>query len=152
MRKLTSDVMLELHVPSFEEAKRFYGDLGFKVVWERKPKNREGFLVMRRDASVLNFYCGNEHVYEHIYFRRFPKNTKRGYAMEIIIPVDDIKKLYKQVVKKHKDKTTRPLKKRFTRPDFRMVDPFGFYLRFVERYDWVSGRDSKGKLLPGCKG
>lgn len=25
--------------------------------------------------------------------------------------------------------------------------PFGFYLRFVERYDWVHGRDSQGNKL-----
>jgi len=40
-----------------------------------------------------------------------------------------------------------PLQIRFDRLDFRMVDPFGFYLRFVERYNWVDGKDKEGNPL-----
>ncbi|MBI2641018.1 hypothetical protein HYW87_00255 [Candidatus Roizmanbacteria bacterium] len=29
-----------------------------------------------------------------------------------------------------------------------MVDPFGFYLRFVERYNWVDTRNSDGSPKP----
>ncbi len=147
MKKLVSDLMLELHVPDFELTKKFYRNLGFKVVWERRPKDRKGYMVMKRGDSILNFYCGNRHVYEQSYFRRFPKNTKRGYAVEIVIPDDDIKGLYKRVYKKYKNLVVEPLKKRFSRLDFRMIDPFGFYLRFVERYDWVHGRDKQGNFL-----
>lgn len=95
----------------------------------------------------MNFYCGNEHVYEQSYFRRFPKNTKRGYAVEIVLPHDSIKELYKKISKKYKNLIVEPLEKRFDKLDFRMVDPFGFYLRFVERYDWVNGRDKQGNKL-----
>ncbi|PIU76360.1 hypothetical protein COX95_02690 [bacterium CG_4_10_14_0_2_um_filter_33_32] len=147
MNKLVSDMMLELHVPDFELTKKFYGDLGFEVVWEKKPEERKGYMVMRNKGSILNFYCGNDHVFEQTYFRRFPKDTNRGYAVEIVIPHDDISALYKKVFNKYKNLVVEPLQIRFDRLDFRMVDPFGFYLRFVERYNWVDGKDKEGNPL-----
>ncbi len=149
MNKLTSDVIIELHVPDFELTKKFYGDLGFGVVWEKKPEGRKGYLVMKSvdGDSILNFYCGNEEVYNQTYFKRFPKETKRGYAVEIILPCNDIKGLYEKIQQKYKNQIVEPLIKRFNKLDFRMVDPFGFYLRFVERYDWLSGRDIEGNPL-----
>ena len=138
MAKLVSDILLELHVPDFKLTKKFYKDLGFKVVWEKKPNERKGYLVMRKGDSILNFYCGNNHVYEQTYFKRFPKTTKRGYAVEIVIPLDDIEGFYKKIYKKYKTKVVEPIRLHFHKQDFRMIDPFGFYLRFVERYDWVN--------------
>ena len=58
---LTTDVFVELHVPDFEKGKEFYGKLGFGVVWEREKVENKGYLVMRRGASVLNFFCGWAH-------------------------------------------------------------------------------------------
>ena len=142
-----TDIMLELHVPDFELTKKFYGDLGYRVIWEKKPEGRKGYMVMRNGDSILNFYCGNEHVYEQTYFRRFSKDTKRGYGVEIVIPLDDIKELYRKVEKKYKNQIVEPLMKRFDKLDFRMLDPFGFYLRFVERYDWVNKMDKEGNRL-----
>lgn len=136
-----------IHVPDFEVTKKFYGDIGFQVVWERKPEERKGYMVMRNGDSILNFYCGNEHVYEQPYFKRFPKETSRGYAVEIVIPCDDIKLIYEKVEQNYKENIVEPLMKRFDKLDFRMLDPFGFYLRFVERYDWVNGRDKEGNKL-----
>lgn len=144
MKRLLTDIQLELHIPDFEVAKKFYSDLGFLVIWEKKPEERNGYLVLKNGDSILNFYCGNEHVYEQTYFKRFPKETNRGYAVEIILPCDDIKKLYRKIDKKYKDQIVEPLMKRFDKLDFRMLDPFGFYLRFVERYDWVNDRDRAG--------
>ena len=148
MKSLQTDVMIELHVPSFETAKKFYGGLGFEVVWERPSvPTEEGYMVMRRDESILNFYSGTKKVHEHQYFSKFPKDTKRGYAVEIIIPILDINKFYEKVVSLYIDKITNPLTHKYMKPDFRMEDPFGFYLRFVEKYDWVHGRDNQGKPL-----
>ncbi len=147
MRKLTSDVLLELHVPDFRQTKKFYKELGFKVVWEIKPHGRKGYLVMRKGDSILNFYCGNKHVYEQTYFKRFSKSTKRGYGVEVIIPVDDIKPFYGKVFRKYPKQIIEKLKIRFSKWDFRMVDPFGFYLRFVERYDWVNIKVPKNKII-----
>lgn len=147
MQRLVSDVMIELHVPDFELAKKFYGDLGFEVVWERKPFEKKGYMVMRKGDTILNFFCGNENVYDQTYFKQFPKDTKRGYGVEIIIPLDDIEEFYKNVEQKYKKQIIEPLQKRYDKLDFRMLDPFGFYLRFVERYDWVNGRDKEGNKL-----
>jgi catechol 2,3-dioxygenase-like lactoylglutathione lyase family enzyme len=138
MEKLFSDILIELHVPDFQATKKFYKSLGFNIVWERKPNERKGYLVMKRGNSIINFYCGNGHVYEQSYFKTFPKNTKRGYAVEIIIPIDNIEPFYKKIYKRYKKNIVGQLKVRFLKPDFRMIDPFGFYLRFVERYDWVN--------------
>ncbi len=41
--------LIELHIPDFEVAKEFYGKLGFKVAWERKPEGFKGYLVLKRE-------------------------------------------------------------------------------------------------------
>ena len=50
-----SNILLELHVPDFEKVKDYYGKLGFKVVWERKPEGFKGYLIMRLEDNVLCF-------------------------------------------------------------------------------------------------
>jgi catechol 2,3-dioxygenase-like lactoylglutathione lyase family enzyme len=138
---METDVFLELHVPDFEKVIKFYTKLGFKIVWRS-----EDYLVIRRGESVLNFYGGSNKVYNQSYFKRFPKKTKRGYAVEIIVPIDDIKKFYKKI--KNFVKVVEPLKlKKWGRWDFRIEDPFGFYLRFTERYDWLNKLDKNQKEL-----
>jgi hypothetical protein len=37
--------------------------------------------------------------------------------------------------------------KKWGRRDFRIVDPFGFYLRITERYEWVGELDARQKKL-----
>lgn len=150
-----TDVMVELHVPSFAVAKKFYGKLGFKLVWERKPQPnrtdrfREGYMVMRQGQTILNFYCGTEDVYNHSYFKKWPKTSKRGYAVEIVLPIDNLQEFYRKVQKLFPKNIFQPPEKRFYFADFRMSDPFGFFIRFVDRYNWVDTRDKKGKPLPG---
>ncbi len=138
---MKTDVFLELHVPDFKKVIKFYSKLGFQIVWRS-----EDYLVMRRGGSVLNFYGGSYKVYEQSYFKKFPKKTKVGYALEIIIPIDDIKNFYRKV--KKYIKVVEPLKlKPWGRWDFRIEDPFGFYLRFTERYDWINEIDEKQREL-----
>lgn len=88
--------LLELHVPDFEKVKEFYGKLGFQVVWERKPEEKKGYLVIKRDENVLCFWPGNEYVEKQSYFQNFPSNTKRGYGVEIVIMTEDVENLYKK--------------------------------------------------------
>lgn len=147
MKELQSDILIELHVPDFGLAKDFYGSLGYGVVWEKKPQGREGYMVMRSGTSILNFYCGTDQVYEHSYFKQFPKDTPRGYGVEIIIPVTDIESFYGGYERLHPESVVSKLSKKYSHQDFRAVDPFGFYIRFVERYNWVDGRDSEGNKL-----
>lgn len=147
MPNLYSDVMLELHVPDFAPVKQFYGDLGYEVVWEKPAQKDKGYLVMRNGSSILNFYCGTSQVYEHEYFGKFPKDTTRGYGVEIVIPVDNIDELFVKLKVLHPQNIAAPLPGSHSHKDFRVVDPFGYYLRFVERYNWVEGRDKTGKPL-----
>lgn len=131
-----TDVIIELHVPDFDKVKDFYGKLGFAAVWEYPPKEQSGYLVMKRQNSILAFFCGNEEVYNHPYFKKFPKTTPRGYGVEIAIYVSDrqIEDLYKDVIDGlGKDCIVEPLSlKPWGSKDFRLIDPFGYYLCFRE--------------------
>lgn len=129
-----TDVILELHVPNFGVTKDFYGKLGFEVVWEREPDGFKGYLVMRMKDSVICFWAGNEDVYNHPYFKSFPKETKRGYGVEIVIFVDDIEKYYKQV-KQFANVVEELVTQPWGDKDFRVEDPFGYYLRFSDPYN-----------------
>jgi uncharacterized glyoxalase superfamily protein PhnB len=138
---MLTDVYIELHVPDFKKAIGFYSRLGFKLLWRT-----EDYLVMRRKRSVLNFYGGSQKVYSHSYFGRFKKTTKCGYGVEIIIPVDRVERFYNRVRKFAK--IVQPLQvKKWGRRDFRIVDPFGFYLRITERYEWADKLDARQKEL-----
>ncbi|MDD9954228.1 MAG: glyoxalase superfamily protein [Candidatus Woesearchaeota archaeon] len=121
---MKTDLFVELHVPEFSTARKFYGNLGFRVKWER-----DGYLVMQRGASVLNFYLG-----QNEYFQS--KKSDRGHAVEIILLVDGVEAFYEQV--KDTVKVVSPLQERkWGVKDFRIVDPFGFYIRISERYEWL---------------
>src|SRR5207245_11438694 len=106
----------------------------------------EDYLVMKRKRSNLNVYGGSQKVYSHLYFRRFKKTTKCVYVVEIIIPVDRVERFYNRVRKFAK--IVQPLQlKKWGRRDFRIVDPFGFYLRITERYEWTGKLDAREKEL-----
>ena len=132
-----SDVVLELHVPDFEKVKDFYGRLGFSIVWEREPEGFKGYLVMKMGSSIICFWGGNQEIFKHPYFKQFPRETKRGYGVEIVIFVDDIESYYKRV-----SKFTKVVEELTIQPwgdkDFRVEDPFGYYLRFSNSYNTLS--------------
>lgn len=134
-----TDVILELHVPDFEQVKDFYGKLGFEKVWEYPPKDQSGYLVMKRQDSILAFFCGNEEIYNHPFFKRFPKNTVRGYGVEVAVYISDlpIDKYYEQITKLiDKKNIVQPLEmKPWGSKDFRIVDPFGYYICIREASD-----------------
>ena len=130
-----TDIFVELHVPDFAVVKDFYGKLGFKAVWEEPAHENKGYLVMKKGKSLLGFYCGNDQVFNHLYFKKFPKITPRGYAVEITIPIKNIEGYYKKICKvidakyvvgplklSHYDKTPKQ--------NFCLIDPFGYYLHF----------------------
>lgn len=134
MTPAQNNSLLELHVPDFEKVKDFYGKLGFEIVWERKPEEAKGYLVMKLDDNILCFWSGNETVYENPYFKNFPKNTKNGYGVEIVIMVDGLEKYYEKV--KDFANVVEELKLQpWGSRDFRIEDPFGFYLRFSEPHN-----------------
>ncbi len=128
---LLTDIVVELHVPDFDRAVDFYSMLGFKI---RRRDDR--YLVMVRGQSILCFNEGSDAVYQQSYFKKFPPTTKRGYAVEIVIPVDDVAAFY-ELVKDRVPIITALEKKHWGLWDFRVEDPFGFYLRFTEPGNWL---------------
>lgn len=134
-----TDTTVELSVDSFQKVKDFYTKLDFVVVWEEKPKDNEqnGYMVMKFGNSILCFFCGNDEMYNHLYFKNFPKTTKRGYGVEIAIPVEHIDAYYQkislQIEKKHIYQVLKT--KPWGKKDFRIEDPFGYFLRFNEPWN-----------------
>jgi len=142
---MKNNLIIELHVPDFNITKDFYSKLGFKISMEDEPNdNCPGYLTMTRKDNLgntmLNFYGGDERVYNQSFFKQFPRETKRGYATEVTIPTGNIYAIYNLALALLKENVVRELKeledhgKKWR--DFRMVDPFGFYIRFTELIDW----------------
>ena len=136
---------MEMHVSDLDVAKDFYSKLGFTVSMDDRLNEKElGYLTMTRQDklgnTMLNFYGGDERVYNQSHFKQFPKDTKRGYAAEITMTTQDIDEIYKMASQSLQEYIVRELKELedhgHTWKDFRMVDPFGFYLRFTELIDW----------------
>jgi len=134
-----------MHVPDLDVVKDFYSKLGFKITMDDQPNEKElGYLTMTRadelGNTMLNFYGGDDRVYSQSYFKKFPRDTKRAYASEVTMTVKNIDKIY-QLAKNNLNKyIVRDLEEKedhdHTWKDFRMEDPFGFYLRFTELLDW----------------
>lgn len=143
---IKNNLTIELHVPDFKLVKEFYGILGFtKITFEHYPSESEpGYLVLKRSDeigdSMINFYGGNGKVYNQSYFKNFSKDTKRGYATELTITVSDIDEFYSKISpsipKNIKQSLMEKTDQEISWHDFRIEDPFGFYLRFTELLDW----------------
>jgi len=134
---MENKLQLELHVEDFTPIKEYYGKLGFKVAWERPPEGFKGYLVPNRQGTKIAFWGGNKEIYNQPHFKQFPKTTPRGYGVEIIIMVKDIKTFYHQV--KDFANVKEPLTKQpWGLWDFRATDPAGYYLRFTSEHDVLS--------------
>ncbi len=141
---IRNKLVLELHVPSFEPIREFYGIFGFEqLTYDPSPgggSDLGDLVLVRRDSigeTMLNFYGDKERIAQHAHFKDFPADTPQGYGVEITIPVSDVVGLWKQVVEQlAKNTVSQPLTmKRWGKQDFRVVDPFGFYRRFTEPVD-----------------
>ena len=107
MKKITNNLILELHIPDFDKARRFYEIFGFSQV-SYDPTSGGGsdlgYMVIARSDPVgrtlINFYGDKEKVSKHAHFKDFPENTPRGYEVEITIPVEDVEKLWEHVIKR----------------------------------------------------
>lgn len=144
MKPAQNNLLVELHVPNFGDVKKYYGRLGFNVVRENKPEGKKGYLVLQMQDNILCFWAGNEHVYEQSYFQQFPKDTKRGYGVEIIIMVADIDAYYEKVkdgIHIVDELVLRP----WGLKDFRIEDPFGYYLRVTSIHNVI---DTPHDVIP----
>ncbi len=145
MNKISNNLILELHVPDFKKIKKFYSLFGFYELSYDSTSGGGcdlGYMVLEREDSLgrtlINFYGDKDKVSKHSYFKDFSPLTPRGYGVEITIPVSNIDKLWNNVKNKlTKKQISQSLTlKRWNKKDFRVVDPFGFYIRFTELVDW----------------
>lgn len=128
---IRTTTLVELHVPDFAPVKDFYERLGFRVDREEAMTDDGGYLVLVRGEDRLSFWPGTPRADEHSYFRRFPRGSTRGYGVEIVLIVDDLDRLYE--VARQMGAVVGELRQRpWGARDFRVADPFGFYLRFTE--------------------
>lgn len=132
-----NSLQLELHVPDFDLVKRFYGLLGFKVVWEHKPEQDKGYLVLENDAGcIINFWSGTDAIYDQTYFKRFDRQTKRGFGVEIVVPTKQNLQVLQESLQNSGVNIVERLKKRpWGLDDFRIEDPYGYYLRITSPHD-----------------
>lgn len=142
--KICNNLVLELHVPSFAPIREFYAKFGFSEL-EYDPTSGGGsdlgYLTMTRTdelgTTMLDFFGDKDSVTQHAYFNDFPSDTPRGYAVEITIPVADVDALWERIKDDKNVKIAQDLvMKRWDKRDFRVIDPFGFYVRFTELIDW----------------
>lgn len=143
MNKIQNNLILELHVPDFTLVKDFYCLFGFmELSHDPVSDGQLGYMVLKREdnngGTLLNFYGGREDVSGHEYFKDMPKGTPRGYEVEVTITVSDIDVLWSSIKDRIRlDQIAQPLtRKRWGQKDFRVIDPFGFYVRFTEIVDW----------------
>ncbi len=151
---IRNNLIIELHVPDLETVKDFYSKLGFELTMNDEVNDKElGYITMTRQDSLgstmLNFYGGDERVYSQSFFKQFSKDTKRGYASEVTITTNNIAEVYKLAQENLKEYIVREIKELEDHghkwKDFRMVDLFGFYLRFTELIDW--GQNNIPRLI-----
>jgi predicted lactoylglutathione lyase len=139
MESAQNNILVEFHVPDFELVKEYYGKLGFEVAWERAPEDSKGYLVLTMGNNILCFWCGNERVYKQSYFKKYPKDTKRGYGVEVVVSIDNIESYYVRV-----SEFANVVQELIVRPwglkDFRTEDPFGYYLRFTSLHNILDER------------
>jgi len=138
--------LVELHVPDLALAKRFYGGLGFHVARDESPVDDDGYLVLRRGEAILCFWGGTPAVRRHPYFGRFPRTAKRGYAVEIVLPVANIGRAY-SAAKRARCVAEQLRLRPWGARDFRIEDPFGFYVRITEKHD-VLAEGPRGARRP----
>jgi len=134
MNQSHNKLQLELHVEDFEPIKQYYLALGFEINWERQPEGFKGYLVMSFQGNTLCFWAGNKEVFNQPHFSQYPKDTPRGYGVEIVVMVNDIDDFYekvKDIANVVEQLTEQPWGLR----DFRTVDPAGYYLRFTSEHD-----------------
>jgi catechol 2,3-dioxygenase-like lactoylglutathione lyase family enzyme len=126
--------LVELHVPDLARAKRFYGRFGFRVARYEPPVDDNGYLVLQSGDALLSFWGGTPAVRKHSYFRRFARTSKRGYGVEVVVSVKDVTAAY--AVARRARCVVEELRLRpWGARDFRIEDPFGYYVRITERYD-----------------
>jgi catechol 2,3-dioxygenase-like lactoylglutathione lyase family enzyme len=135
----SSPLLVELHVSDLGSAGEFYSQLGFREV-----RRESRYLVLKRGGAVLHFYLSNDCFARHHYFGDSVSGERPlGKGVELVVFVSELSEVFAvfeergSVVERIRD---RPWGVR----DFRITDPFGYYLRISEPYDtlvdWTEAR------------
>ena len=95
------------------------------MVQETKPTGKAGCLILKTEDNILCFWAGNDAVYRQSYFKRFPRGTKIGYRVEVVLMVADVDSDYEKV--EEFANVMGPL----------CLRPFGYYLRITSLYDVI---------------
>lgn len=67
------------------------------MVQKTTPTGKAGCLTLKTEDNILCFGAGNDAVYRQSYFKRFPRGTKRGYRVEVVLMVVDVDSYYEKV-------------------------------------------------------
>lgn len=118
----------ELTVSNIEESKKFYTNLGFKIVYER-IENKFCFLQLEKNQIMIEEKNGNWNTGE----LKYPY----GNGINISMQVSDVEKMFNDL-KESKQKFFLELevhkyrvgKKFFEDKEFLIQDPDGYLLRF----------------------
>lgn len=124
------NIRLELFTTDIEKSVNFYTKvLGFTMAGEKINKS---YQPVKKGNVVIGIGPINKLSKDH-HFDPNLKNTQKGYGVEIVMEVVDIKELYEQV-KSSGYPLHGPLRMQsWGLEDFRLVDPDGYYLRITSK-------------------
>lgn len=127
---------VELHVPDFAPAKRFYGALGFTVAREESG-DEDGYLVMVHGPDILRFWPGSPSALRRGHFAG--DTGTPGHRVEIVLTFNDLDATFSRAASLAT--TVEPIRMRhWGLRDFRVLDPYGFYVRCTEPHDPLISR------------
>jgi uncharacterized glyoxalase superfamily protein PhnB len=94
---------------------------------------------MLHGADVLRFWSDDLSGSQRGPFAHYPSTTPRGYGVEIVLTFDDIEQAFERA--SAIGAVVEPIRERhWGLRDFRLIDPYGFYVRCTEPHDPLSGR------------
>ncbi len=118
----------ELTVTNIEESKKFYQNIGFEIMYERK-ENKFCFLQLEENQIMIEEQNDNWNVGEMEY--------PFGRGINISMSISDVEKLYKELKEKnikmfldleiHEYKVNNEI---YKDKEFLIQDPDGYLLRF----------------------
>lgn len=118
----------ELSVSNIENSKKFYENIGFKVIYERK-ENKFCFIQLEENQIMIEEINGNWNVGE----LKYPY----GNGINISMSIKDVEKLYNSLKNKNikffvdlKISEYKVNNKIYKDKEFLIQDPDGYLLRF----------------------
>ena len=125
---LFNSLIPELSVSNIENSKKFYQELGFKIIYER-PEDKFCFIQLEENQIMIEEINGNWNVGE----LKYPY----GNGINISMSIKDVEKLYNSLKNKNikffvdlKISEYKVNNKIYKDKEFLIQDPDGYLLRF----------------------